>query len=97
MRGAYTQSIPPLNAIFTYQAAQQIRTDIFRYARFLHLMLQFELGNMTVSQQEKIALNGFRFRRGPDGKPVPYRPPNLTGLKASPLAGPVTLGYLRYV
>ncbi|MEL6670598.1 MAG: hypothetical protein AAFR61_00255 [Bacteroidota bacterium] len=48
MRGAYSQSIPPLNAIFTYQAAEQIRTDIFRYARFLHLMLQFELGNMTV-------------------------------------------------
>lgn len=40
-----------------------------------------------LSQQEKIVLNGFRFRRGPDGKPVPYRPPNLTGLKASPLAG----------
>jgi mono/diheme cytochrome c family protein len=36
--------------------------------------------------EQKLALNGFRFRTGPDGQPVPYEPPRLSDLKASPLA-----------
>lgn len=40
-----------------------------------------------LSQEEILALHGFRFRTGPDGRPVPYQAPSLTDLKASPLAG----------
>jgi mono/diheme cytochrome c family protein len=40
-----------------------------------------------LTQEQAIAVNGFRFRPGPDGQPVPYQAPSLTDLKASPLAG----------
>lgn len=40
-----------------------------------------------LSQEEILALNGFRFRTGADGQPEPYAPPGLTDLKAGPLAG----------
>lgn len=40
-----------------------------------------------LSQQDMLALNGYRFRAGPDGRPVPYQAPSLTDLKAGPLAG----------
>ena len=40
-----------------------------------------------LGQQEVLELNGYRFRAGPDGRPVPYQAPSLTGLKAGPLAG----------
>lgn len=41
-----------------------------------------------LTPEERIALNGFRLRPGTGGgPPVPYTPPSLTDLKASPLAG----------
>jgi mono/diheme cytochrome c family protein len=42
-----------------------------------------------LDEQTQIALHGFRFSKGEDGKPVPYRPGKETilQLKASPLAG----------
>lgn len=40
-----------------------------------------------LGQEEVFAMNGYRFRTGDDGAPVPYAPPNLTDIKASPLAG----------
>jgi cytochrome c2 len=40
-----------------------------------------------LGKPEQIALSGYRFTKGPDGKPVGYRPRSLTELKASPLAG----------
>jgi hypothetical protein len=44
-------------------------------------MDQAELG-----REERIAMNGFRFRAGPDGKPETYSQKTLTALKAGPLA-----------
>lgn len=38
-----------------------------------------------ISEEQRVALSGFRFRPGPDGRPVPYAPPSATDLKASPL------------
>ncbi|MDC7785325.1 di-heme-cytochrome C peroxidase [Rhodoplanes sp. TEM] len=40
-----------------------------------------------IPRDERIAMNGFRLRRGPGGAPEPYSPPGITDLKASPLAG----------
>lgn len=40
-----------------------------------------------LSDAEKIALSGFRFTKGPDGKPAGYEPRSLTDIKAGPLAG----------
>ncbi len=40
-----------------------------------------------LSQEDIFAMNGYRFSTGADGKPVPYTPPGVTDLKASPLAG----------
>ncbi len=39
------------------------------------------------TQEEVVALHGYRFRTGEDGQPVPYLPPRVTDIKASPLAG----------
>lgn len=41
----------------------------------------------NLSDAERAAYSGFRFRPGPDGVPVPYLPPSFSDLKASPLAG----------
>ncbi len=40
-----------------------------------------------LTDEEKAALNGFRLRRTPSGRPAPYTPPSIRDLKASPLAG----------
>lgn len=44
------------------------------------------IGDAGLTPAEIVALNGYRFRPGADGRPVPYQPPRLTDMKASPLA-----------
>ena len=39
-----------------------------------------------LSQKEQAEYSGFRLRKDENGRPVPYTPPSLTDLKASPLA-----------
>lgn len=45
------------------------------------------MDDADLSQEQRIALNGFRLRKTESGQPAPYTPPSLTDLKAGPLAG----------
>ncbi len=49
--------------------------------------VQAALAPLELSEEERLRLSGYRFRKGPDGELVGYQPPSLTDFKASPLAG----------
>ena len=57
------------------------------FGRVVAATLDKALNAAGLSPDEIIAMNGYRFRTGEDGKPEPYLPPRLTDIKASPLAG----------
>ncbi len=56
------------------------------FLRTVGAAVEAAMAREGLSQEERIALNGFRLRASPSG-PRPYEPPSLTDMKASPLAG----------
>ncbi|MQX37413.1 di-heme-cytochrome C peroxidase [Roseospira navarrensis] len=69
-----------------FDGAEVVPAPLF-FAGTVAAAVERAMDDADLSPQEKVALNGFRFDPGPDGRPVPTRPPRLTDMKAGPLAG----------
>ena len=69
-----------------FEGAELVPAPAF-FAGTVAAAMRRAIDDAGLSRQEIFELNGYRFRTGPDGRPVPYRPPGLTDIKASPLAG----------
>ncbi len=57
------------------------------FAKTVGATLHRAMEDAGLTSEQIVAMNGYRFRKGSDGKPEPYRPTSFSSLKASPLAG----------
>lgn len=56
------------------------------FLRTVGAVLTKAMDDAAIPDTERAAMNGFRLRKGPNGRPIPYTPTSLRDLKASPLS-----------